>query len=87
MDEKFAWLMIIPAAIILLLVLPIVIEGRVSFNPLYNRGVVALYIFGVSSIKEFALPLMVGIICGTYSSICLASALWYIFKTKMAKAK
>ena len=47
MDEKFAWLMIIPTAIILLLVLPIVIEGRVSFNPLYNRGVVALYIFKI----------------------------------------
>lgn len=35
-----------------------------------------LYIFGVSSVKEFALPLMVGILCGTYSSICIAGALW-----------
>ncbi len=38
--------------------------------------VASLYIFGVSSVKEFALPLMVGILCGTYSSICIAGALW-----------
>jgi SecD/SecF fusion protein len=49
--------------------------------------VAVLYVLGVTSIREFALPLMAGIVCGTYSSICLASALWYIFKTKMAKAK
>ena len=49
--------------------------------------VAVLYILGVSSIREFALPLMVGIICGTYSSICLASALWYIFKTKLVKSE
>lgn len=41
--------------------------------------VAVLYIFGVSSIKEFALPIMVGIIFGTYSSICIASNLWFIF--------
>lgn len=41
-----------------------------------------LYIFGVSSIREFALPLMVGIIAGTYSSVFIASPLWYIFKRK-----
>ena len=35
--------------------------------------VAVLYILGVSSIKEFALPLMAGILCGTYSSVCLAS--------------
>ena len=44
--------------------------------------ILTLYIFGVSSIKEFALPLIVGILCGTYSSVCLAGALWYIFKRK-----
>ncbi len=36
-----------------------------------------LFIFGVSSIREFTLPLMVGIVCGTYSSICVAGSLWY----------
>ncbi len=47
--------------------------------------VVALYIFGVSSVKEFALPLMVGIICGTYSSIFLAGAMWFVFRQKFVK--
>lgn len=36
-----------------------------------------LYIFGVSSVKEFALPLVVGVAVGTYSSIFIASPLWY----------
>ncbi len=49
--------------------------------------VVVLYIMGVTSIKEFALPLMVGILCGTYSSVCLAGAVWYMLKTKMIKKK
>jgi len=39
-----------------------------------------LYIVGVTSIREFALPLMIGILSGTYSSIFIASPLWYIFK-------
>ena len=47
--------------------------------------VVALYVFGVSSVKEFALPLMVGIVCGTYSSIFLAGAMWFVFRKKFVK--
>ncbi len=50
--------------------------------------VAALEVFGVSSIREFALPLIAGIICGTYSSICLTGALWYVLRTKVGqKAK
>ncbi len=49
--------------------------------------VVALYILGVTSIREFALPLMVGIVVGGYSSVCLAGAIWYLFKTKIGKKK
>ncbi len=45
--------------------------------------VFVLFILGVSSIKEFALPLMAGIICGGYSSVCITGALWYIMKTKI----
>ncbi len=44
--------------------------------------VAALYILGVTSIREFALPLMVGIVCGTYSSVCLTGAMWFVFRTK-----
>lgn len=39
--------------------------------------VLVLYILGVSSVREFALPLMVGIVCGAYSSVCVAGPLWY----------
>ena len=46
--------------------------------------VLVLFIMGVSSIREFALPLMVGIVCGTYSSVCLAGAMWYVFGEKRA---
>lgn len=48
--------------------------------------VAALFVLGVPSIRDFALPLMVGIICGGYSSICITGALWYVMKTKI-KAK
>ena len=46
-----------------------------------------LFLLGVSSIREFALPLMVGIVCGGYSSVCLTGAMWYVMKTKIKKAK
>ena len=45
--------------------------------------VAALYVFGVSSIREFALPLMAGILCGTYSSVCITGALWYVLREKL----
>ena len=47
--------------------------------------VAALEVFGVSSIREFALPLIAGIICGTYSSICLTGAMWFVLRTKAGK--
>lgn len=47
--------------------------------------VASLYMFGVTSIREFALPLMVGIVCGTYSSVCITGALWYVLRTKIVK--
>lgn len=47
--------------------------------------VAVLYVMGVSSIKEFASPLMVGIICGAYSSVCITGALWYVMRTRFAK--
>jgi len=49
--------------------------------------VAALFVLGVTSIREFALPLMVGIVCGTYSSVCITGALWYVLRTKFAKKK
>lgn len=42
--------------------------------------VAVLYVMGVSSIREFALPLMAGIICGAYSSVCITGSLWLVMK-------
>ena len=42
--------------------------------------ILMLLILGVSSIKEFALPLLAGVITGTYSSICIATELWFIMR-------
>ena len=44
--------------------------------------VLTLFIFGVASVKEFALPIMIGIICGAYSSVCLAGSIWYVLRKK-----
>lgn len=49
--------------------------------------VMTLYIFGVASVKEFALPLMVGIIAGCWSSVCIAGPLWHLLRTKIKSAK
>jgi SecD/SecF fusion protein len=49
--------------------------------------VLMLYILGVASIRDFALPLMVGVVCGTYSSIFLAGNLWYLFRQIKGKSK
>jgi preprotein translocase SecF subunit len=44
--------------------------------------VLILYILGVSSIKEFSLPIIIGVITGAYSSIFLAGSFWYMFSKK-----
>lgn len=49
--------------------------------------VAALYVFGVSSVKEFALPLMAGILCGTYSSVCITGALWLVLRKVFPQKK
>ncbi|MDD2458064.1 MAG: protein translocase subunit SecF [Eubacteriales bacterium] len=40
------------------------------------------FFFNIDSIKQFALPMMVGLISGTYSTICLAGPLWVMWKTR-----
>ncbi|MBQ6637497.1 MAG: protein translocase subunit SecD [Lachnospiraceae bacterium] len=49
--------------------------------------VLMLFILGVTSIREFALPLMIGIACGAYSSICLAGFFWFTLRTKIGSGK
>lgn len=46
-----------------------------------------LWLLGVATIRDFSLPLMVGLISGSYSSICIATQLWYVFKRKIGKNK
>ena len=48
--------------------------------------VAVLYVMGVSSIREFAAPLMVGVICGAYSSVCITGALWLVMRQHTKKA-
>ncbi len=47
--------------------------------------VAVLYVLGVATIKEFSLPLMVGVIAGGYSSVCITGALWYLMKKRAGK--
>ena len=47
--------------------------------------VAALCVFGATNLVEFALPLMVGIICGTFSSICLTGPIWYLLRKYFVK--
>ncbi len=46
-----------------------------------------IFIMGVSSIREFTGPLMIGVISGAYSSLCLAGPLWYMFMMRSLKRK
>ena len=46
-----------------------------------------LFLLGVASIREFAMPIMVGIVCGAYSSVCVTGPLWYVMKTKLGGKK
>ena len=54
-----------------------------SLTTLFTVG--AIYVLGVPSIKEFALPMMVGIIAGAYSSICISGSVWYTLLPKAEK--
>jgi len=48
---------------------------------------VALFIFGVESIREFAFPLIVGMLAGTYSSVLLSGQVWAVWADKFAARK
>jgi preprotein translocase subunit SecF len=48
---------------------------------------VCLFAFGSESIKLFALAKIIGLTSGAYSSICIASPLWYLLKNKSLSSK
>ena len=47
--------------------------------------VVMLAVLGVDTIREFAIPLMAGIIAGAWSSVCITGGLWYVLESKFKK--
>jgi preprotein translocase SecF subunit len=49
--------------------------------------VACLYVFGVQSVREFALPIAVGVVAGAYSSIFISANLWYVLCTSFDKKK
>lgn len=54
-----------------------------SLTTLFTIG--AIYLLGVQSVKEFALPLVIGIISGAYSSVFLSGSVWYMLLPKEEK--
>ena len=48
--------------------------------------IAVLYVLGVATIKEFSLPLMVGVIAGGFSSVCITGVLWWMLKKGQKKA-
>ena len=49
--------------------------------------IIFLLILGVDSLRNFALPIMVGVISGCYSSVCVAGPLWNLLKGKKNAVK
>ena len=49
--------------------------------------ILMLAVLGVQSVREFAIPLMVGVICGAYTSVCITGTLWFTVKKMQLKAK
>ena len=45
----------------------------------------AIYVLGVPALKEFALPMMIGILAGAYSSVCISGSIWYVLLPKSEK--
>lgn len=56
-----------------------------SLTTLFTVGMI--YILGVPSLKQFTLPLIVGILAGAWSSIMLSSGLWSFFRKKFRKKR
>lgn len=47
--------------------------------------IVCLYIMGVPSVREFSLPIIVGLVAGCFSSVFITGPIWYVMKTKNGK--
>ena len=56
-----------------------------TLTTLFTIGMI--YLFGVDSIRSFALPLIIGIVAGLYSSVCLAGNIWVVLDKLTSKNK
>ena len=56
-----------------------------TLTTLFTIGMI--YLFGVESIRSFALPLIIGIVAGLYSSVCLAGNIWVVLDKLTSKNK
>ena len=56
-----------------------------TLTTLFTIGMI--YLFGVESIRSFALPLIIGIVAGLYSSVCLAGNIWVVLDKLTSKHK
>lgn len=56
-----------------------------TLTTLFTIGMI--FILGPSSIKNFALPIIVGVLAGLFSSVCLSANFWVLFKGKKAFGK
>ncbi len=71
--------------------------ANLSLNSTFTRSintsfttllvVISLMVLSVTSIRQLALPLLAGVLTGTYSSIFIASPVWVMFKSKFSKNK
>ena len=48
-------------------------------------AITCVYFYGVTSVREFAFPLIIGILCGAYSSVCFAGSVWHTLISRPAK--
>ena len=56
-----------------------------TLTTLFTIGMV--FILGVPSLKQFTLPLIVGILAGGWSSVLLSCSLWNVFRKKFRKKR
>ncbi len=62
--------------------------GRTIFTTLTTLAtIVCLYIFGVDSIKEFALPIIIGILSGVYSANMINGYIWSLLNKRLKLQK
>ena len=58
-------------------------SSNTSLTTFFTVG--AIYVLGVPALKEFALPMMIGILAGAYSSVCISGSIWYVLLPKSEK--